>query len=194
MSPKNVFVTSSVNLRRNPFGIRLGHAYPIKPPSRMNMVSLESYVDGSTLILNACMSSPRDVERQAFREAIHFALYEGGDMPGGLIMVRMVPSKRHAGFVMACPFDPVDHEECWPETLKGFFSAAQVALLTILTDTGTPQCKVRGIRLLTLPPLLHQRLKVLWADPVRYANYERHFCDLVKNRSLNQIWSMASKF
>lgn len=194
MSPKNVLVVPSATSRLKPFGIRLGHTYPIKPPSGMHMVSLESYVDGSTLILNTCMSSPSDVERQAFRGSIRFALYEGADMPGGLLLMWMSPTEKHAGFVMACPFDPVDHEVSWPGTLRGFFTARRVALLTILTDTGTPQCKVKGIRLLELPTPLHQRLKMLWDEPSLYADYENRFCDLVRSRPLHQIWREASKF
>ena len=194
MSLKNVLVVPMNSSLLKPFGIRQGEAYPIPPPIGMHMVSLESYVDGSTLVMNVCLSSPDSEELRAFRSNIHLALYEGSELRGGLLLVRMTHTAGQLGMVLACPFDPPEHEQVWPNTLDAFYTTSRVALLTVLTDTGFTPSVVKGIRLLELPQALRDHLRVLWKDSCAYSNYEEEFCDLVTKKSLHQLWREAKKF
>ena len=194
MSLKNVLVVPMNGSLLKPFRIRQGEAYPIPPPSGMHMVSLESYVDGSTLVMNVCLSSPDSEELRAFRSNIHLALYEGSELRGGLLLFRMTHTRGLLGMVLACPFNPPKHEQAWPKTLDAFYTTSQVALLTILTDTGVTPPVVKGIRLVELPQALRDLLRELWKDSGAYSNYEDEFHDVVKKKPLHQLWREASKF
>lgn len=194
MSLKNVLIVPRSHTGLPPFGIHQGEAYPIPPPSGMPMVSLESYVDGSTMVMNVCLNTPTSSMLRAFRSSIRLALYEGPELRGGLLLFRMTHTRGLLGMVLACPFNPPKHEQARPKTLDAFYTTSRVALLTILTDTGVVPPVVKGIRLLELPEALRDHLRVLWKDSGAYSNYEKEFCEVVKEKPLHQLWREASKF
>ena len=192
MSLKN-FIIANENPEAEGIHFQVGRTYPLPLEAGTYGANLCSFVDGATLFLNVAMPHPRPAEVLGFREPLQFRIYEGQDMPGGLLLMHMTHDPKEMGCIFECPFDVVKQLLHDPESLNGFFTHKQVAILATLTDTSH-RPRVIAMRLLELPPLLVKRLRVLWKGQLRTSDYEKHYRALVGRKSIKQLWSKAKKY
>jgi len=173
----------------------LGQPYPVSLQKGTVGASLNSFGDGSTLFLNVVIPRPRPEEYLGFREGFRFRIYQGKDMPGGLIMIRMLLDSMEVGDIFELPFDAVRQVNSDPDSLGRFFTSRKVALLATLTDSGEKQSRVIAIRMLELPPSVVERLRELWQDQLDCdMNYEANYRKLASRKSIEQIWRAAEVF
>jgi len=173
----------------------LGQPYPAAPLAKGTLgASLNSYGDGSTLFINVAIPRPNPGEFLGFREGMSLRIYQKKDMPGGLLMMRMLLDSSEVGDIFELPFDAVRQVRSAPETLTRFFTAKKIAVLATLTDTGGKQSRVIAIRLLELPPKVVKRLREMWKNQIDVGlDYEPSYENLILQRSAEELWNDATK-
>ena len=172
----------------------LGQPYPIGSLVRGTCgATLHSFVDGSTLCLNLMLPRPNPDEYLGFREGFRFRIYQGKDMPGGLLLMRLLVDGKEVGTVFEVPFDALNHERLAPGSLARFFTARKVAVLTTLTDTGEADSRIIAIRMLELPPPVLRPLRRLWQAQISSGlDYAGDYQNLSRRKSIDQIWRAAT--
>jgi hypothetical protein len=192
MSLRNFIIANGApGSEQTHFGV--GRLYPMPLEAGTYGANLCSFVDGSTLFLNVAMPRPRVTEIQGFREPLQFRIYEGQDMPGGLLLMHMTHDPKEMGCIFECPFDVVKQLRHDPESLDGFFTHKRISILATLTDSSH-RPRVVAMRLLELPPLVVKRLRVLWKGQLRAPNYEVRYNSLASRKSIKQLWTKAKKY
>lgn len=172
----------------------LGQKYPLPLMKGDAGASLNTVVDGSMLFLNVAMPHPRPSEILPFHQGIRFGIYDGPDMPGGLVLTQISTSSKEEGLILECPFNAAKLKRICPGSLGRFWTSNKIDILATFTDTSTPDLKVVAMRMMEMPPAVVAKLRVLWKGQGLMTTYESHYLKLARKKSIPQLWAEAHKF
>ena len=162
--------------------LQVGSRFPgVVPPMGISLSI------GTTLNIVARIEHPSKKEIRAFRHTKEYGLYQGADLPHGLLIWRFSDS-----FGCETPFNPRLEETVRHGDVQRFLRGEVNACQRILIDeTGT----VRAVCLLGLDGDLVTSLRQLWSDPdVDWSDYELRYEKLMNWKSSDDVWRSARKW
>lgn len=168
--------------------------YPLPLRKGEAGASLNTLVDGSILFLNMALPNPLASDIRNFYQGIRFGIYEGPEMPGGLLLTQVSHCAEDVGLVLECPFDAAKLTRACPGSLKKFWTANKIGILATLTDTVNYERKVVAMRMMEMPPAVVEKLRNLWIGQGVLNTYETQYCNLARTKSIFQLWAEAQKF
>lgn len=173
----------------------VGHPFPLRIPLAITGGNLVAPSDGSKFLLNILIPGPNRDERTSFQQKLRFGLYDGEDMPQGLLLVCLSTHNHKGGdTIIECPFDLDAQNSYDPDSLEGFYSEERIGLFAILTNTAMPGGKVVAIKNTEMPMALVAALRRLWTPKTCNANYPGLYRNLIQRKTPQQIWREATKF
>ena len=175
-----------------------GKEYPHRIPPGSEGARLAALGDGASMLLSLFLRNPSPTDLSALQKNLQFALYEGADMQGGLLLVRLAYAKDSSdGIVLECPFNVNIASNRGSHSLDWFFSAAHVAIHVVLSDSARAKVTIVDMREMSLPDALVDALRRSWglqADQFGPNQYDCQYDKLIARKSIHQLWSEATKF
>lgn len=177
----------------------VGEPFPLAcPPHEGTVMSL---MGGGTFHFLFHLARILPEEVAAFRASWHFAIYEGPDMPGGLILVGLKAPEDEDFWIQEFPFDAAKEAQVRLESTVARISGQNrrgtlvPVLHGFLVDSRTTI--LRAIKQIGPPTAWVERLEALWAaqpGTCPAGAYDRHYEALTARKPTEQLWAEATKY